>query len=93
MNGLVVFGLNGLVAVNRLYLLLLEMVAVNLELRIGSSSLYGMLSLETASCCCLEPASLNCFSPLVCRTSCLPSGAEEACRLSYIPRLRSCNGR
>ncbi len=29
--------------------------------------------------------SLNCFSPLVCRTSCLPSGAEEACRSSISP--------
>jgi hypothetical protein len=31
-----------------LYLLLLEMVAVNLEFRLGSSSLSGLLSLETA---------------------------------------------
>ena len=33
---------------------------------------------------CLEPASLNCFSPLVCRTSCLVSStAEEASCLSW----------
>jgi hypothetical protein len=78
-------------------------VAVNPEFRLGSSSLSGLLSLETAwalgsawsilpslrlsletaSCCCLESVSLNCSSPLVCRTSCLPFGAEEACRLSW----------